>query len=51
MSSISINKEKKSKILSIEERAALYIKDPFFVNKKKEAEKFLKKAGLPERYK
>jgi hypothetical protein len=51
MNTLSIKKEKKKKALTVEERAALYIKDPVFVKKKKEAKEFLKKAGLPNRYK
>ncbi|WP_169472330.1 hypothetical protein [Pedobacter hiemivivus] len=34
-----------------EERFTLSAQSPFFLKKKKDAEAFLKKAGLPERFK
>ncbi len=43
--------KKNKKDFTDEERFALSAQSAFFLKKKKDAEEFLKKAGLPERYK
>lgn len=48
MGSIVIKKENKKRDYTDEERFALSLQSPFFVKKREDAEKFIKKAGLPE---
>ncbi len=41
---------KKIEEYTADERAAIYLQSPYFIQKNKEAKEFLKRAGLPERY-
>lgn len=49
MSTLGVKKGNKKNGHTTEERFLLSAQSPFFVKKKKDAEEFLKKAGLPER--
>lgn len=49
MGTLSIKKGKKKNEYNAEERFLLSAQSPFFVKKRKDAEAFLNKAGLPDR--
>lgn len=48
MGTLNIKKGNKKNERTAEERFLLSAQSPFFVKKRKDAEEFLKKAGLPE---
>lgn len=48
MGTTTVKKSPKKREYTDEERFALSLQSPAFVKKKKDAEAFLKKAGLPE---
>ena len=50
MGSLVKKSGKKIEEYTADERTAIYLQSPYFIQKNKEAKEFLKRVGLPERY-
>jgi len=50
MSTFSKKAETKTADRTADERIALYLRSPYFVQKNKDAKAFLERVGLPQRY-